>query len=180
MAFVFDFTNNIIEITEPQTEVVIQDLINSIREAEASEEGIHYGQIATASGKEVLGEGVAVGITVKLLGNWQLHFWVGNYIAKVSGGNLVGGPGDDPIAYTEGVQVLLLQSAAATIVTSDGSAAFTKDDVTEAVWDADRLSHNFSGSFGEACQGLTGEIETELQEHRKATEESEFLLKPRS
>jgi hypothetical protein len=56
------------------------------------------------------------------LGAWQLRFPAGNYIARVAGGNLVGGPGGDPIAYTPGVQALLIQSAASTIVTTGGSA----------------------------------------------------------
>jgi hypothetical protein len=56
------------------------------------------------------------------LGAWQLRFPAGNYIARVAGGNLVGGPGGDPIAYTPGVQALLIQSAASTIVATGGSA----------------------------------------------------------
>ena len=34
----------------------------------------------------------------------------------------VGGPGGDPIAYSAGVQTLLIQSAASTVVTADGGA----------------------------------------------------------
>ena len=62
-----------------------------------------------------------VGITVELLGSWQLLFQPGSYIARVAGGNLIGGPGGDPIAYSEGVQTLLIQSAASTVVTTSGS-----------------------------------------------------------
>ncbi len=123
MAYSVDFASNLIEVTFPQAEVLAQDLINAIRDAEASEKGILYGQIARASGKETLGPSVAVGITVELLGDWQLHFWPGNYIAKVAGGNLVGGPGSDPIAYSAGVQVLLIQSAASTVIATGGGGA---------------------------------------------------------
>lgn len=129
MAFLFDFTRQLIEIEAPQTEVSIQGLLDAIRAAESSEQGIVYGQIARSSGKEALGDGVSVGITIELLGDWQLHFWVGNYIAKIAGGNLVGGPGGDPLAYTPGVQVLLIQSAASTVVqVFTGGSALTADE----------------------------------------------------
>ncbi len=123
MAYSVDFASSLIEVTYPRAEVAMQDLIDAIRDAESSEQGITYGQIARASGKESLGADVSVGITVELLGDWQLHFWPGNYIAKVAGGNLVGGPGGDPIAYSAGVQVLLIQSAASTVVATGGGGA---------------------------------------------------------
>jgi len=127
MAYVFDFTSQLIEITEPQVTVDIQDLINSIRTAEASEEGITYEKIADASGKESLGGSVSVGITIELL-DWQLHFWEGDdYTATVSGGNLVGGVAGDSIAYTAGVQVIIIQSAASTVVETGGSALTTEE-----------------------------------------------------
>lgn len=128
MAYSFDFKNELINITSPQTEVSIQDLIDEIRTAEASEEGIQYDVIAGASGKESLGSGVSVGITVELLGNWQLKFWSGSYIAKITGGNLVGGPSGDPVAYTAGVQVLLIQSAASTVVSVSTGGALTTEE----------------------------------------------------
>jgi len=122
MAIEFDHDSALINITSPQNTLSCQDLLNAIRTEEASSTGIWFGQIATASGKEDLGAGVNVGMTVKLLEPWQVKFWAGNYIAKVAGGNLVGGLGGDPIAYSAGVQVLLVQSAASTIVTqSTGS-----------------------------------------------------------
>lgn len=116
MAIDINFIDELIYITSPQTDILCQDLINVIRDREDDEEGVLYDKIADASGKENLGEGVRVGITINLLGNWQIKFWTGNYIAKISGGNLVGGPGGDPVAYSAGVQVLLIQSAASTII----------------------------------------------------------------
>ena len=128
MAYQFDFENSLIEVIIPQSEVTIQELINEIRTAEQTEEGVQYPKIADASGKASLGGGIAVGITVELLGNWQLKFWTGNYIAKISGGNLVGGPSDDPVAYSAGVQVLLIQAAASTVVTlSTGSSLSSEE-----------------------------------------------------
>lgn len=127
MAYAFDFDNQLIEVTNPQVVVDIQELHDAIRTAETSEEGIQYPKIANASGKESLGGAVAVGITLELLDNWQVHFWEGNYIAEISGGNLVGGPADDPVAYTAGVQVLLILSAASTVVETGGTS-LTQDE----------------------------------------------------
>lgn len=120
--FWFDFQNTIIEINSPNTTVDIQELINAIRDAEATSIGMSSPKIANASGKEDLGDSIYVGITIDLQNGWQLHFWVGNYVATISGGNLVGGPAGDPIAYSAGVQVILIQSAASTRVVTGGSA----------------------------------------------------------
>ena len=128
MIYDYDFQNRIIDIPYGVTQVLIGDLISDIRDAEATDQGIVYGKIANASGKESLGSGVSVGITVALLDNWQIRFSAGNYIAKVAGGNLVGGLDGDPIAYSSGVQVLLLQSAASTVVITGGSALTTEQD----------------------------------------------------
>ena len=121
MAITFDHAQRLINITSPQNALSCQELIDAIRAEEATQLGIHDTEIASASGKESLDAGVTVGITVNLLAPWQAKFWAGNYIAKVAGGNLVGGLGGDPIAYSAGVQVLLVQSAASTIVTEGGS-----------------------------------------------------------
>jgi hypothetical protein len=71
------------------------------------------------------------------LGSWQLRFPAGNYIARIAGGNLVGGPGGDPIAYTAGVQALLIQSAASTVVYTTSESPQQADiDAIRAVTDA--------------------------------------------
>lgn len=119
--FTFDFEASLIYIDEGVPDVLCIPLYTAIKLAQASEEGIIHDRIAKGSGLTVLGPGVQEGITVKLLGMWQLKFPAGNYIARVAGGNLVGGPGGDPIAYSPGVQTLLIQSAASTVVTEGGS-----------------------------------------------------------
>ena len=128
VAITFDHNNSLINITSPQNTLSCQDLLNAIRTEEASATGIWYEQIATASGKEDLGSGVNVGMTVALIEPWQVKFWAGNYIAKVAGGNLVGGLGGDPIAYSAGVQVLLVQSAASTIVTQSTGSGLSAEE----------------------------------------------------
>jgi hypothetical protein len=121
MAYTIDFVSHRIKITSPQTEVILQDLYNFCKQSEASETGVTHSLVATASGKDVLGPGVQVGMTIKLLEDWQLEFWAGNYTATIGGGNIVA-EGGDPVAYVVGgPQVEITLSAAATIVNSSGS-----------------------------------------------------------
>lgn len=126
MALAFDHQHNLINVTGGTAlgfyNLSVQSLINAIRDEEASERGILYPQIATASGKEDLGSDVYVGMSVNLISPWQVKFEEGNYIAKIAGGNLVGGISGDPVAYSAGVQTLLIQSAASTLVVTGGSA----------------------------------------------------------
>lgn len=136
MVFTFDFINSQIQISKAESDVDIQDLINQIRSAEETVEGIFYDKIANAEGKTELGTGVQVGITLELLGLWQLKFeddFGAGYIASVTGGNLTGGLNGDSIAYSAGVQALVVQSAAATIVTTGGGSYPTPEEIAEAV-----------------------------------------------
>jgi len=167
MAYVFDFQNTLIEITSPQTDVDIQELINEIRTVEASVQGIAYPRIANAAGKESLGAGVEVGITVELLNSWQLHFWAGSYTATIAGGNLVGGLAGDPVAYTAGVQVVLIQSAASTIVSTGGSALTQEEHdelfaVADNVWDEVLSGHSLAGSAGKTLSDVLTGVEDSL------------------
>lgn len=119
--FTFDFIDEMVSIDSGTTDVDCVSLHTAIKLAQESEEGIQYAKIASASGLVELSPGVEVGLTIELLESWQLSFPAGNYIARVAGGNLVGGPGGDPIAYSAGVQTLLIQSSASTVVTASGS-----------------------------------------------------------
>ena len=119
--FTFNFQTTLVEVDSGVVDVDCNVLYDAIKLAQWSEEGIIYDRIGKGSGLNDLGPGVQVGITVELLGTWQLKFPAGNYVARIAGGNLVGGPGDDPVAYSAGVQALLIQSANATVVTASGS-----------------------------------------------------------
>jgi hypothetical protein len=121
--FTFDFVTSLINVDVGYVSIDCIYLYNACKAAQASEEGIIYDRLGAGSGLNDLGGGVQVGLTVELLGNWQLKFPAGNYIAKVSGGNLIGGPAGDPIAYSAGVQTLLIQSAASTVVSGTGGGA---------------------------------------------------------
>jgi hypothetical protein len=120
--FTFDFVAARINVDAGTTDVDCAALYLAIKIAQATEEGIQYERIGRGSGLVSLGGSVQVGLTVELLGAWQIRFADGNYVARVAGGNLVGGPGGDPIAYSPGVQTLLIQSAASTVVAVGGSA----------------------------------------------------------
>lgn len=119
--FTFNFDDQQIAIDSGVEAVDCAALYDGIKEAQASEEGIIYNRIGSGSGLDSLGAGVQTGLTVALLGSWQLLFPTGNYIATIAGGNLVGGPNGDPVAYSAGVQTLLIQSANSTVVSASGS-----------------------------------------------------------
>jgi hypothetical protein len=120
--FTFDYVASQILLDGGAVNITCSALYTAIKLAQMDIEGITYPRIAVGSGLSVLGPGVQVGLTLELLGNWQLKFPAGNYTATVGGGNLIGGPGADPIAYSAGVQNVLIQSASSTVVSSDASA----------------------------------------------------------
>jgi hypothetical protein len=143
--FTFNFDTSFIDVDAGTVDIDCGALYTACKLAQASIEGITYERIASGSGLVTLGVGVQVGLTVEFLGSWQLRFPSGNYIARVAGGNLVGGPSGDPIAYTAGVQTLLIQSAASTVVTAGAGSN---------PWDALLSANNDPGTFGERVQKL--------------------------
>ena len=162
MALEFNFYTEIIDVTSPQATVDIQDLINEIRNQEDSYLGMAYHKIADATGKDDLGGNVSTGITLTLMPDWQLKFWAGEYTANITGGNLVGGKSGNPVAYTAGVQVKLVQSAASTLVTGGGSALTQEEhdklitgldvSVPDAVWDEIISEHQATATAGKTLR----------------------------
>jgi hypothetical protein len=153
--FTFDFGTSKVDVDAGSVDIDCATLYTACKLAQASVEGVIYERIAAGSGLNELGPGVQVGLTLELLGPWQLRFPAGNYVARVAGGNLIGGPGGDPIAYTAGVQTLLIQSAASTVVTAGGSSgSATPTQVAQAVWDRQVALHAVSGSFGKLLSGV--------------------------
>lgn len=126
--FTFDFVTSKIYVDVSSTDVDCSILYSAIKQAQASEEGILYERVGKGSGLNILGSGVQVGLTVEILGDWQLQFPSGNYVARIAGGNFIGGPDGDPVAYTAGVQTLLIQSAASTVVVV-GSGVTSQDKI---------------------------------------------------
>jgi len=125
MATTFDKNTKIITVLSPTTTITVQDLHDDIRIYEADNSNLEITQIANASGKQDLGGGVRVGITLELINDWRLAFEArpgpDTILCTVSGGNLVatnqyGNTAIFPTAFT---QVIISQSSSATI--SDAS-----------------------------------------------------------
>lgn len=122
MALIFNKTTKIITVEAPQTTLTVQDLHDDIRLFEHLNQNLEEGQIAVASGKQSLGGGVQVGITLELINNWRLSFAArpgpDTILCSVSGGNLVATNdyGNNPIAPTAFTQVNIAQSSSATVI----------------------------------------------------------------
>jgi len=132
----------IIEVASPSTEITIQDLYDTLRTLEAAAVSIDDSEIVSGAGKENLGGGVLVGLTITLL-NAQLSFEArigpSFTLCKVSGGNLVAvdsvGADMDAIYPTDYVTVSLALSSSATLIQSS--------DITDIKTKTDQL--NFTG-----------------------------------
>ena len=121
MALNFDFYNSIITVTSPDTSITIQELIDAIRDIEDESIAMPYGHIADAYGKQDLGNGVKVGITLVLMSPWRVAFEArpgpDTVSCRIDGGNLVGGLDNNPIAPTAFTQVTMANSSSATLST---------------------------------------------------------------
>jgi len=135
MALVFDKPTRVITVEKTQKELTIQDLHDECRLFEEKNQNLEVAQIAAASGKQDLGGGVSVGITLELINDWRLAFEArtdqdvidegfpagGVVLCFVRGGNLVAyketGEQQNPIYPTENTQVVIAQSSSATIAT---------------------------------------------------------------
>jgi hypothetical protein len=129
--FSFDEVNKVITVELPDTEITVQQLINAIRDWEDELVNMDVAKIADASGKESLGGGLVVGITLNLLNDWQLKFADRpgpDFIqCTVKDGNLVGGIGGNPIKESAYTQVKLILSAAGTIAET-GVSGLTEEE----------------------------------------------------
>jgi hypothetical protein len=121
MALDFDFYNSLITVPAPDTSITIQELIDGIRDIEDEYIAMPYGHIADAYGKQDLGSGVSVGITLVLMSPWRVAFEARSgpdtASCRIDGGNLVGGLNNNPIAPTAFTQVTMANSSSATIST---------------------------------------------------------------
>jgi hypothetical protein len=127
MALIFDFYNSIITVPSPDTSITIQELIDEIRNTEDElSPAMAYGHIADAYGKQDLGNGVQVGITLVLISPWRIAFEArpdGETIScRIDGGNLVGGLNGNPIAPTANTQITMANSSSATLSVPNDTA----------------------------------------------------------
>ncbi len=119
----------IITIPDTITEVTIQDLHDTIRDIEDDiHNGLQYQKLVSSAGKEDLGGGTLVGITMTLQ-NAKLAFAERSgptfVQCKVAGGNLVAvdvnGDTIDPIQTTDFTQVITTASSSTTIIETNTS-----------------------------------------------------------
>jgi len=178
----------VVQIDDPSTEITIQDLVDTIRDFEAKPENIWVDKMVNAGGKENLGGGNNVGITVTLQ-DTQVAFEARggpSFVqCKITGGNLVAvdanGDAMDPINTTDYVQVTIAQSTSpidiAGIVDQiwdeaianhlnsgstgeklNAGSAPSAATVADAVWDEARSGHVGAGSFGEGFSNVITDI----------------------
>ena len=145
--FTFDFNESIIAVETGANHVDCIALYEAVKRAQSSEEGVAYARIAAGSGLTELAPGVRTGLTVVLFGAWRLKFPPGDYVATIDGGNLLGGLNGDPLAPSPGVTIVLVQSAAATVIDAGGGIA-------ASVWDTSLLGQNAPGTAGEALSRI--------------------------
>jgi hypothetical protein len=151
MAIEFNKHQKLIVVTSGQTTVTIQELINEIRDYEDNGENMELAQIANATGKQDLGGGTSVGITLELINNWRIAFsgWQGpdEKPVFVTGGNTVATNvfNNNPIAASGSpfTYATVQQS------TSPSIAGVTAAEIASAVWDANTATHTSGTTFGE-------------------------------
>lgn len=183
----------IIEVAAPSVALTIQDLYDTIRSLGA--EAIDEPEIIDGSGKEILGAGILVGLTIKLL-NARVKFedrsgpdWT---VCSIGGGNLVAvdeagepmGP-VEPSAYT---QVQVIMSAAGTItITGSGVTEQDKVDIKNAVASELATAHGDSSWEGATPIQVWGhtdrrlssrDIESEVPGEHLPSEEQVQALEP--
>jgi hypothetical protein len=147
-----DYINEKIRATGARASFTAQEVVDIIRDCEATEDGIRLPGFANISGLVELAPSVFTAITVDLLG-WQLSWAAGSVAqASVSGGNVVGGISGDPIEdVVGGPQVTVRVSADATVVAT-GSGVLPADitAIAAAVWDSVLANHLTAGTTGAA------------------------------
>ena len=120
----------VVEVAEPSTEITIQDLYDTTAILQARVYNTVFDPIVSAGGKESLGGGVQVGVTLTLQ-NAQLKFEdrLTNTRCEVRGGNLVAvdgvGAEIDPTAFSAFVNAVIAQSSSATLIDTATSLAET-------------------------------------------------------
>jgi hypothetical protein len=121
LTFQFDRVNRFIIIPSPTIAVTVQQIYDEAREFESDIFNLDLSSLVVGSGKQDLGGGVQVGVTVELINDWRIKFEdrPGPTVVQVSitGGNLVtvNSFDNNPIASSTFVQVQITSSSSATI-----------------------------------------------------------------
>jgi len=146
VAISFDRVNKLIIVASPTTEVTVQELVNEIRDFEDEQINMDLAQIAYASGKDDLGGGDAVGITLKISDDWRVMFEARNgpefTLCKISGGNTIADNvyGNSPVKASAYTAVLIAQSSSPTIAGGIESDVQDLHDEAFGKWELDAVN----------------------------------------
>jgi hypothetical protein len=118
MAIAFNIPDKVIEITGV-TEVYLQDIHDAIRDFEYGWRMYSEDYIANAYGKQSLGGGTYIGITLELINDWRIQFEAQGSPTNcyIRGGNLVAinQYSNDPLKAQTNVHAIIAQSSSATL-----------------------------------------------------------------
>ena len=135
-----DYYDKVVYITSPTTTVTVQELVDAIRAAEDTPEGMAFGgSVATlvdavtdAEGKASVGGGFLAGIVMTLKSDWYIEFWDGVVLGTVSGGNVTGGLANRPVRCAVGSSDTALQlGAVGGVIAETGTSGLTSEESTE-------------------------------------------------
>jgi len=158
VGIVFDKYNKLVVVEAPDTDITIQELVDAIRDWQDELANMETDNVCNAYGKQDLGAGLKVGITLELINDWRIAFedragptWT---VCTVLGGNLVAINvyGNNPIYPATYVNTMIAQSSSATLISASGAALTVSDipDIADAIWDETLSDHLGSGATGEA------------------------------
>ena len=162
MPILVNYYDEVVYITSPTTTVTIQELVDAIRTAEDTPEGIAFGgpvatlqdAVSDAEGKVEVSTGVDSGIIMTLHDDWYIEFWDGVVLGTVKDGNVAGGLSARPVRCAVGSSDTALQLGAVATTIVGGGGGATADEIADAVWDEQISGHVTSGSFGERVQKI--------------------------
>ena len=146
----------IVEVPAPS--LTVQDLYDTLRDKAALGEAMDDAEIIEGSGKDNLGEGVLVGLTIKLL-NAKIKFeaQASPTVCTVLGGNLVAvdenGASMSPLEPSTNVSAVIAQSTSASLIEGSGADPLA---IADAVWDELLTGHLTTSSFGALVNFLYG------------------------
>jgi hypothetical protein len=110
----------VISVPDPSTDISVQDLYDTLSLLEAEQENLQWDKIVSAGGKESLGGGQLVGLTLTLL-NAQIVWGdrASPVVTRITGGNIVAvddlGADIDVLLFSANVNCFIAQSSSATV-----------------------------------------------------------------
>ena len=112
----------IVEVAEPSDSLTCQDLLDTLRTLAPGAIAIDEPEIVDASGKEALGGGIVVGLTVKLYDakvRFEARAAPPSVRCTITGGTLVTSDGSTPIASSANTHVVLMNQVGGVIANID-------------------------------------------------------------